>query len=72
MDTSSALFALPAECAWKFFERFGFERFFFGTDFPMWTHEDELARFNALGLPPKERAMILSGNFARVILKETD
>ena len=72
MDTSSALFALPAEGAWKFFERFGFERFFFGTDFPMWTHEDEMARFNALGLPPKERAMILSGNFARVILKETD
>ena len=71
MDTSSALFALPVEKAWRFFERFGPDRFFFGTDFPMWTHEDELARFDALGLPPEMRNKILYGNFARTGVKES-
>lgn len=70
MDTSSALFALPREQAWRFFEKFGMDHFFFGTDFPMWSHEAELARFDALELPPEARRAILAENFARVILKE--
>lgn len=70
MDTSSALFALPKEKAWEFFRKFGEDRFFFGTDFPMWTHEDEMVRFNALELPPDMREKILWKNFAKAILKE--
>ena len=70
MDTSSSLFSLDKEHAWQFLEKFGPERFFFGTDFPMWTHRDEFARFNALDLPADMRKKILHDNFARVILKE--
>lgn len=51
MDTSSSLFAISKEEAWAFFHRFGPDRFFFGTDFPMWNHKEEFARFNALDLP---------------------
>lgn len=68
MDTCSSLFTLPAEKALAFFDRFGTDRFFFGTDFPMWTHEGELGRFLALGLPDGAREAILAGNFERVIL----
>ena len=70
MDTSSALFAITKEEAWRFFDRFGPDRFFFGTDFPMWKHREELARFNALDLPEDFRKKVLSENFARVILHE--
>ena len=70
MDTSSALFAISKEEAWKFFDRFGPDRFFFGTDFPMWNHVEEFARFEALGLPADFRKKVLSENFARAILHE--
>ena len=70
MDTSSALFAISKEEAWTFFERFGPDRFFFGTDFPMWNHREELARFNALELTPDFRKKVLSENFSRAILHE--
>lgn len=43
MDTSSSLMFLKPEEARRFLDKFGPERFFFGTDFPMWRHADELA-----------------------------
>lgn len=72
MDTSSALFRLTEEEALRFFEKFGWDHFFWGTDFPMWKHEEELARFEALPLGKEAQEAILAGNFARVILKEPD
>ena len=71
MDTSSSLFQLPTEGALEFFARFGTDRFFFGTDFPMWTHSYEMKRFDALGLSPEDRKKILRDNFARVVLGES-
>ena len=68
MDTSSALFALPRETAFRFFEKFGTDHFFFGTDFPMWRHTDELQRFEALGLPEDVKQAILYDNFANTVL----
>jgi len=68
MDTSSTLFTLPVREAYRFFERYGVSRFFFGTDFPMWSHEGELARFDSLGLSKEDRKAILSENFRREIL----
>ena len=70
MDTSSTLYFISKEEAWSFFDRFGADRFFFGTDFPMWSHKGELARFDSLELPREMRKKILSENFERVILKE--
>jgi len=66
-DTSSTLFTLPAETAKKIISKHGPERFLFGSDFPMWDHEDELARFLALGLSARENESILAGNAAELL-----
>ena len=47
-------------------DHFGVEKFFFGTDFPMWDHVEELNRFLALGLSEEENDMILYKNFERL------
>ena len=63
VDTSSSLYALSPEEAVKVIHRYGASRVFFGTDYPMWKPEEELARFRALPLTPEEREMILHKNF---------
>lgn len=65
-DTSSTLFKLPQERALALIETMDPQRFFFGTDFPMWDHREELERFLALGLPAEARDAILYRNFQRV------
>lgn len=65
-DTSSALFALSPEQARAIIDAFGYERFFFGTDHPMWDHQGELARFLALKLPKEAADAIFYQNFERV------
>ncbi|MDL2224845.1 amidohydrolase family protein [Eubacteriales bacterium OttesenSCG-928-M02] len=62
-DTSSSLFALPAEEAVGMIRQMGADRFLFGTDFPMWDHKTELKRFLALPLTEGEREQILYGTF---------
>lgn len=66
-DTSSSLFALDKDRAADLIHRFGYERYFFGTDFPMWRHDEELKRFLALPLTEKEREDILYNNAARLL-----
>ena len=69
-DTSSSLFALDKARAADLIRRFGHERYFFGTDFPMWKHEEELARFLALPLTEEEREDILYNNAAKLLQVE--
>ena len=45
----------------------GVEKFFFGTDFPMWDAKAEIERFNKLPLTEKEREMIFSKNIKRLL-----
>ena len=47
--------------------RYGADKVFFATDYPMWVPGEELARFNALPLTEEEREMILYRNFERFI-----
>ena len=49
----------------------GVENFLFGSDYPMWDHEDELKRFNQLSLTTQEREDILYNNAVR-LLKEIE
>lgn len=63
-DTSSTLTFLPLERANQLIERFGHEKFFFGTDFPMWSPEKELKRFMTLNLTDSQREDVLYNNFA--------
>jgi predicted TIM-barrel fold metal-dependent hydrolase len=65
-DTSSSLFALSKEDALGLIDYFGEDHFFFGSDFPMWDHEEELERFLALGLTEEQNQKIFYQNFERV------
>ena len=66
-DTSSSLWFLDKAKAADLIHRFGHERYFFGTDFPMWRHDEELRRFLALPLTEEEREDILFNNAAKLL-----
>jgi len=66
-DTSSSLPFIDHEEAMQTIALMGSDRFFFGTDFPMWTPEEELARFLALPLDEKTQEEILCKNFLRML-----
>ena len=70
-DTSSALYYLSVPEAKGYIRLFGAERFFFGTDFPMWKAKDEVERFLALGLTSRENELIFSANAKSVLGIET-
>lgn len=61
-DTSSSLFRLPKEKAVRIILHHGVSKFMFGTDYPMWPHEEEIKRFMALDLTSKEQEDILFYN----------
>ena len=66
-DTSSTLWKLPVEKANKMLKAHGIEKFLFGSDFPMWDHEDEMTRFNQLDLTAEERQAVLYDNGAALL-----
>lgn len=61
-DTSSTLWKLDYPTAEKMINKHGAENFFFGTDYPMWDHCDELNRFMRLKLTDNQREKILYTN----------
>ena len=67
VDCSSSLYALSPEVARRLFYRYGPERVLFGTDYPMWTPDEELKRFYAVGLTPREQRLVLYENAARLL-----
>lgn len=67
MDTSSSLFLLPPEQAAEIIHMHGYEKVFFGTDFPMWNHVEELTRFLDLPLKDSEKSAILYDNAAKFL-----
>ena len=68
-DTSSSLMFFGKDRALELLEKLGSHRFLFGTDFPMWTPKEEVARFLSLGLDETTRDRILYGNFAALFLQ---
>lgn len=67
MDTSSSLYFLAPEKAVRMIRAHGVEKVFFGSDYPMWDHEEELERFLKLELTEDERKAILAGNAKRFL-----
>ena len=63
VDTSSSLYAIHADEAAEVIRRYGADRVFFGTDYPMWRPKDEIDRVLALPLTPEEREKIFHLNF---------
>ena len=64
-DTSSSLMFLDSMQAAEMIQDTGVSHFMFGTDFPMWTHQEELNRILALGLTEEENQQILYDNFKK-------
>ena len=66
-DTSSSLYFLEPYKAIGLIRTFGVDKFFFGTDYPMWDAKEELDRFNALDLTDEEKEKILSLNIKKLL-----
>ncbi len=67
VDCSSALQYLTPELAVEIFNRYGIEKVMYGTDYPMWSPEQEIERFMGLPLSDSERRLILSENAKRLL-----
>ena len=67
VDSCSSLYAIEPDEAVKIIHRYGADKVFFGTDYPMWHPREELQRFMALPLTDEEREMILHKNFEKFI-----
>lgn len=67
MDTSSSLKFLEPGEAVNMIRSHGIQKFLFGSDYPMWGHEEELTRFLRLNLTDQEREAILYSNAARLL-----
>lgn len=66
-DTSSTLWKLPVPEADKIIKAHGVEKFLFGSDYPMWDHEGELARFNKLNFSAEERELVMHKNAEKLL-----
>lgn len=66
-DTSSSLAWIGKDRARELISLFGAERMMFGSDYPMWKHDEELERFYNLALSDRENEMILGENAVRII-----
>lgn len=67
VDCSSSLYAIEPDKAAEIIRKYGADRVFFGTDYPMWTAAEEIDRFMALPLTDQEREMIFHLNFEQFI-----
>ena len=67
IDTSSSLFALAPQQAADMIRMHGVDKVLFGTDYPMWLHEEELRRFMSLPLTEEDRKAILHDNAAKLL-----
>lgn len=67
VDCSSSLYALEPQEAVKVIHRYGADRVFFGTDYPMWEPAEEVRRFLALPLTAEEQENILHRNIERFL-----
>ena len=70
VDCSSSLYAMTPQRAKELILAFGVDQVLFGTDYPMWDIEGELARFFAIDLTENERDAILYRNAHRLFLED--
>ena len=66
VDCSSSLYAISKEKAKELILAYGTDRVLFGTDYPLWTPEEEIERFMSLDLTDEQREDILYHNTAKL------
>ena len=64
VDSSSSLAFITPEKAKELITAYGDDRVFFGTDYPMWSAEDELKRYDRIDLTDAQRERIFYKNIA--------
>ena len=69
VDCSSSLYAMTPEKARELIFAYGVDRVLFGTDYPLWTPEEEIERFMRIELSDEERQDILYNNAIKTFLK---
>jgi predicted TIM-barrel fold metal-dependent hydrolase len=69
VDCSSSLYVITPETAKKLIMAYGTHRVLFGTDYPLWRPETEIARFMEIDLTDEERRDILYNNAANLFFK---
>lgn len=67
VDCSSSLYAITPEKAKELIMAYGTEHVLFGTDYPMWEPETEIAKFMQIDLTEKQREDILYNNTAKLL-----
>lgn len=67
VDCSSSLYQWTPEQATRAVHAFGAKHVLFGSDYPMWTLEEEMERFMRMELSEQEREDILWNNAARLL-----
>ncbi len=63
VDTCSSFAFMSKERAAELINKYGVENCFFGSDFPMWSHEKELEFLLSLGFTEQQNRRILAENF---------
>lgn len=72
-DTSSTTPLVEREFVLRMLDKFGPERFLFGTDFPMWEPKAMVEQFRSLGLDEATLETVFYGNFRKLLgLPEAD
>lgn len=66
VDTCSSLYSMSDDEAYKIIEMYGAHRVLFGTDYPMWTYQEELAKLRRLPLTHEEQEQIYWQNAQRI------
>ena len=66
VDCSSSLYALTPEKAKELIMAYGVDKVLFGTDYPMWDPEDEIAKFLEIDLTEEQREDIFYNNAAKL------
>ncbi|MBQ1948423.1 MAG: amidohydrolase family protein, partial [Clostridia bacterium] len=67
IDISSSLFRITPEEATRLIRKHGVKKTLFGSDYPMWSYSDELARVSKLLLTEEEFADIYYNNAAKLL-----
>lgn len=62
-DISSSMSFISKDMFLRMTNRFGEDKFFFGSDFPMWNPYGELRKFEEIGLPEQSMRSIAYDNF---------
>ncbi len=66
-DTCSSFFVLSKTEACDIIHKLGVEKFFFATDYPMWSAKDEVENILNLDITDEEKEMIFYKNTERVL-----